>query len=410
MRAFSLHPGGILTPLQRHLPREEMVERGWIDEDGNPLNPALQDARAGRGDAGVGGDLAAADGMGGVYCEDCDIAEVARPTTSAPGVRAVRRSTRRGGPAVDAVGRADRGGPAVTAQAPIGSGFGWPAPRTRSSRTRPDRQLAIVTGGYSGLGLETTRALAGAGARVVVPARRAEAAARGGRRHRGVEVDELDLADLDERPRVRRAVPRLGPHVDIVINSAGIMACPETRVGPGWEAQFATNHLGHFALVNQLWPAIAPAAPAWSPCPPAPTASPASAGTTCSSARLRQVAGLRPEQDGQRAVRRPPRRARPRRRRARVRPHPGSILTPLQRHLRRRRWSTPAGSTRTATRPTRLQDARAGRGDPGMGGDVPAARRHGRPVLRGLRHRRAEQHRGEGLGCAGYAVNPVCEP
>jgi NAD(P)-dependent dehydrogenase (short-subunit alcohol dehydrogenase family) len=43
-----------------------------------------------------------------------------------------------------------------------------------------------------------------------------------------------------------------------VINNAGIMAAPETRVGPGWEAQFATNHLGHFALVNRLWPAIAP--------------------------------------------------------------------------------------------------------------------------------------------------------
>ncbi|MFE6489822.1 oxidoreductase, partial [Streptomyces sp. NPDC057757] len=44
----------------------------------------------------------------------------------------------------------------------------------------------------------------------------------------------------------------------IVIVIAGIMACPETRVGPGWEAQFATNHLGHYALVNRLWPAIAP--------------------------------------------------------------------------------------------------------------------------------------------------------
>ena len=42
-----------------------------------------------------------------------------------------------------------------------------------------------------------------------------------------------------------------------MIDNAGIMACPETRVGPGWEAQFATNHLGHFALVNRLWPALA---------------------------------------------------------------------------------------------------------------------------------------------------------
>jgi NAD(P)-dependent dehydrogenase (short-subunit alcohol dehydrogenase family) len=45
-----------------------------------------------------------------------------------------------------------------------------------------------------------------------------------------------------------------------MVNSAAVMACPETRVGPGWEAQFATNHLGHFALVNRLWPAFAPGA------------------------------------------------------------------------------------------------------------------------------------------------------
>jgi len=45
----------------------------------------------------------------------------------------------------------------------------------------------------------------------------------------------------------RPAVP-----LDIVIDSAAVMACPETRIGPGWEAQFATNHLGHFALVNRV--------------------------------------------------------------------------------------------------------------------------------------------------------------
>jgi NAD(P)-dependent dehydrogenase (short-subunit alcohol dehydrogenase family) len=47
-----------------------------------------------------------------------------------------------------------------------------------------------------------------------------------------------------------------GQHLDIVINNAAVMACPETRVGPGWELQLATNHLGHFALVNRLWPAL----------------------------------------------------------------------------------------------------------------------------------------------------------
>ncbi|HET7719396.1 MAG TPA: SDR family NAD(P)-dependent oxidoreductase, partial [Acidimicrobiales bacterium] len=118
-------------------------------------------------------------------------------------------------------------------------------------------RLAVVTGGYSGLGLETTRALTEAGARVVVPARRPAVAQEAVAGIDGVEVDELDLGDLDS---VRAFADRFlasGRRIDFMIDNAGIMACPETRVGPGWEAQFATNHLGHFALVNRLWPAIA---------------------------------------------------------------------------------------------------------------------------------------------------------
>ncbi|QNP74458.1 SDR family NAD(P)-dependent oxidoreductase [Streptomyces roseirectus] len=146
-----------------------------------------------------------------------------------------------------------------TPQVKIGSGFGF---RSTADDVLAGRDLtgtlALVTGGYSGLGLETTRALAKAGARVVVPARRAEAAREAVRGIAGVEVDELDLGDLES---VRAFADRFlasGRTLDYVINSAGIMACPETRVGPGWEAQFATNHLGHFALVNRLWPAIEP--------------------------------------------------------------------------------------------------------------------------------------------------------
>jgi NAD(P)-dependent dehydrogenase (short-subunit alcohol dehydrogenase family) len=146
-----------------------------------------------------------------------------------------------------------------TAQHKIGSGFG--------ARSTADDvltgidltgRLALVTGGYSGLGLETTRALAKAGAHVVVPARRPEAARENLAGIDGVETDILDLGDLES---VRAFADRFlasGRTVDIVIDSAGIMACPQTRVGPGWEAQFATNHLGHFALVNRLWPAIEP--------------------------------------------------------------------------------------------------------------------------------------------------------
>jgi NAD(P)-dependent dehydrogenase (short-subunit alcohol dehydrogenase family) len=118
-------------------------------------------------------------------------------------------------------------------------------------------KLAIVTGGYSGLGLETTRALAGAGAHVVVPARRRATAQEAVNGIDGVEVEELDLTDLDSVRSLAERFLASDRGIDILINNAGIMAAPETRVGPGWEAQFATNHLGHFALVNRLWPAIA---------------------------------------------------------------------------------------------------------------------------------------------------------
>ncbi|WP_406096785.1 SDR family NAD(P)-dependent oxidoreductase [Streptomyces sp. NBC_01013] len=146
----------------------------------------------------------------------------------------------------------------TTPQHKIGSGFG--------ARSTVDDVLsgidltgstAIVTGGYSGLGLETTRALAAAGARVVVPARRPAVAQEAVEGIDGVETDDLDLADLDSVRGFAERFLASGREIDIVINNAGIMACPETRVGPGWEAQFATNHLGHYALVNRLWPAIA---------------------------------------------------------------------------------------------------------------------------------------------------------
>ncbi|WP_410601857.1 SDR family NAD(P)-dependent oxidoreductase [Amycolatopsis sp. lyj-90] len=145
----------------------------------------------------------------------------------------------------------------TTSQHKIGSGFG-----ARSTAEEVLRgidlsgRLAIVTGGYSGLGLETTRALANAGAHVVVPARRpadAEAALAG---ISGTEVGELDLADLTSVETFARRFLGTGRSVDLLIANAGIMAAPERRVGPGWESHFAINHLGHFALVNRLWPAL----------------------------------------------------------------------------------------------------------------------------------------------------------
>jgi NAD(P)-dependent dehydrogenase (short-subunit alcohol dehydrogenase family) len=148
--------------------------------------------------------------------------------------------------------------PSFTPQKPIGSGFGADTTAAEVlSGIDLTGKLAIVTGGYSGLGLETVRALTGAGAQVVVPARR-PAAAQEILRAESIpaEVDALDLGDLDSVRAFAQRFLDSNRALDILINNAAIMANPETRVGPGWESQFATNHLGHFALTNLLWPAL----------------------------------------------------------------------------------------------------------------------------------------------------------
>lgn len=117
---------------------------------------------------------------------------------------------------------------------------------------------AVVTGGYSGLGLETTRALIAAGARVIVPARRPELAAErlSGIDPTSLHIAAMDLADLGSVADFARQLRQTAKRLDLVIAAAGVMATPERRVGPGWEGQFATNHLGHFALVNLLHPLL----------------------------------------------------------------------------------------------------------------------------------------------------------
>jgi NAD(P)-dependent dehydrogenase (short-subunit alcohol dehydrogenase family) len=178
-----------------------------------------------------------------------------------------------------------------TAQHNIPSGFGA---RTTASEVLGgidlDGKLAIVTGGYSGLGIEIVAALATAGAHVIVPARRVEVAREaltergllgtgttggtdgtgttGGTRGiggigntdgtdlGGVEVEELDLGDLASVRAFAERFLASGRSIDMLINDAAIMAAPLARVGDGWESQFAINHLGHFALANLLWPAL----------------------------------------------------------------------------------------------------------------------------------------------------------
>ncbi|MFF9066402.1 oxidoreductase [Streptomyces sp. NPDC014891] len=120
-------------------------------------------------------------------------------------------------------------------------------------------RTALVTGGYSGLGLETARGLAAAGARVIVPARRPDTARAVLRDVPGCEVVALDLADV---PGVRAAAALIAGRVDridLLMAVAGVMATPERRVGPGWEGQLAANHFGHFVLACELYPLLAAA-------------------------------------------------------------------------------------------------------------------------------------------------------
>jgi NAD(P)-dependent dehydrogenase (short-subunit alcohol dehydrogenase family) len=146
-----------------------------------------------------------------------------------------------------------------TPQRPIGSGFDADTTATEVLRgVDLSGRLAIVTGGYSGIGTEVTRALSAAGATVIVPARRPAVARHvlGGPGLHRVEVEELDLADLNSVAAFVDRFLTSGRQVDLLINNAAVMANQLTRVGPGWESQFAINHLGHFALTNRLWPAL----------------------------------------------------------------------------------------------------------------------------------------------------------
>ncbi|MFD6101794.1 oxidoreductase [Nocardia salmonicida] len=115
----------------------------------------------------------------------------------------------------------------------------------------PDQtgRTIIVTGANSGLGAATARALAAAGARVILACRDTAKAERVAAGMRGeTEVRELDLANLNSVRAFTDSIER----VDVLINNAGVMALPLRRTADGFEMQFGTNHLGHFALTNLL--------------------------------------------------------------------------------------------------------------------------------------------------------------
>ena len=123
-------------------------------------------------------------------------------------------------------------------------------------------QTIVVTGATSGLGLESARALAGAGAEVVLvgrdDAKGADAVAAVGH---GAVFQNLDLADLASvRAGADELLDRLD-RLDVLLNNAGVMACPLARTADGFEMQFGTNHLGHFLLTARLFPLLVTSAP-----------------------------------------------------------------------------------------------------------------------------------------------------
>jgi NAD(P)-dependent dehydrogenase (short-subunit alcohol dehydrogenase family) len=112
----------------------------------------------------------------------------------------------------------------------------------------------VVTGANSGIGLVSARELARVGAHVVLAVRDQERGRTAAASITGsTEVRQLDLADLAS---VRAFAQEWDGDLDVLINNAGVMAIPQRRTVDGFELQFATNHLGHFALTNLLLPYI----------------------------------------------------------------------------------------------------------------------------------------------------------
>ena len=141
-------------------------------------------------------------------------------------------------------------------QKPIDSGFGAKSePSNVMEGIDLNGKTAVVTGGYSGIGTETSKALVEAGARVVAPARRKDIATK---ELDGIvdkdDIVEMDLADPNSVQQFVDDFTEKVSSLDILINNAGVMACPEMRTSQGWELQFAVNQIGHFVLTKGLLP------------------------------------------------------------------------------------------------------------------------------------------------------------
>src|SRR5262245_31719369 len=123
-------------------------------------------------------------------------------------------------------------------------------------------RTAVVTGANGGLGLETARALAGAGATVVMAARNQEKARaaiediRSTHPDASLELVELDLGSQESVKTAAGEILADRDTIDLVINNAGVMGIPERKTADGYEMQFGTNHLGHWTLTALLLPAL----------------------------------------------------------------------------------------------------------------------------------------------------------
>ncbi len=142
-------------------------------------------------------------------------------------------------------------------QKPIGSGFSATSTATDViNGIDLSGKIAIVTGGNTGIGLETTKVLAAAGATVIVPARDIEKANKNLHGIANVEIETMDIINPDSIDAFAKRFLASGRALHMLINNAGIMWVPLRRDSRGIESQLATNYLGQFHLTAKLWPAI----------------------------------------------------------------------------------------------------------------------------------------------------------
>lgn len=142
-------------------------------------------------------------------------------------------------------------------QHPIGSGFNAKSTATEVLKGIDlTGKIAIVTGGNTGIGLETVSVLAAAGATVIVPARDVEKAKKNLEAIPNVEIEAMDLSQSDTIDAFAENFLASGRPLHLLINNAGIMWVPLQRDSRGIESQLATNYLGQYQLVARLWPAL----------------------------------------------------------------------------------------------------------------------------------------------------------